>query len=79
MKKINKEIDKVIEIVGTQAKLASLLNVSNNAVSKWVAQGYIPLKRAVAVAELVRGEVTEQGKCVTLESLLLEALHSMQR
>lgn len=70
---MTREIDKVVEIVGSQAALAKALGISSNAVSKWVAQGYVPPARAVVVAKLVAKHYTLKGEKVSLESLLLEA------
>lgn len=37
---------------GTQERLAELVGVSQQAVSKWVAQGYVPTDRVVEVEQL---------------------------
>lgn len=70
---VDREIDKVIAIIGSQAKLARALKLSHNAVWKWVENGYVPPARAMDVAALVRGKKTQDGSTVTLESLLYEA------
>ncbi len=73
------EIDKVVAILGSQAKLARALGVSNNAIWKWVAQGYVPPGRAVEVAQLVKDKTTSSGEKVTLESLLTQSLNPPTR
>ena len=70
---MEREIDKVIAIVGSQAKLAKALGLSANAISKWAAQGFVPPGRAMAVAALVEGKHTSDGESVSLVSLLLES------
>ncbi len=67
------ELAKVIAILGTQSRLAKALGLSDNAVSKWVAQGKVPPGRALQVAKLVEGRRTACGQEVTLESLLLDS------
>ena len=55
---MDREIDKVIEIIGTQAALARTLGVSNNAVCKWVSQGFIPAGRVIEIMSIVKGKKT---------------------
>lgn len=45
-------IDDAIKAVGTQEKMAEMVGVSQQAVSKWVAQGYVPTDRVVEVEQL---------------------------
>lgn len=73
---MDREIDKVIEIVGSQAALARALGVSNNAVCKWVAQGFVPSGRVIEIMALVKGKKTADGKTVRLEALLLQSFTS---
>lgn len=39
-------IDTAVESAGSQGKLAQQLGVSQQAVGRWVARGYTPLRRA---------------------------------
>lgn len=41
-----------VEIAGTQAKLAQQLGVSQQAVSQWIDQGWVPLRRAEQIEGL---------------------------
>ena len=75
---MQREIDKVVAILGSQARLAKALGVSNNAICKWVSHGCIPPGRALAVYRLVKNKRTPWGEEVQLESLLLEA-HKMRK
>ena len=40
-----------VERAGTQAKLAQQLGVSQQAVSQWIDQGWVPLRRAGQIEE----------------------------
>lgn len=42
-----------VKKVGTQAKLATKLGVSQQAISQWVDQGWAPLRRASQIGELL--------------------------
>jgi DNA-binding transcriptional regulator YdaS (Cro superfamily) len=48
-------LDRIVEIVGTKAKLADELGVSPQAVSQWPP---IPPKHAIAIEKLTGGQVT---------------------
>jgi len=63
----------VVAIMGSQSALAKAVGVSNNAVSKWVANGAVPPARVVTVYQLVAGKRTRYGECVFLEALLRES------
>lgn len=55
-------IEKAVEAAGSQPKLAALIGVSKQAVQQWVAQGYVPVDRVVAIeAEtgVARSELVE--------------------
>ncbi len=67
------EINKIIDILGSQTALAKAMGVSNNAVSKWVAQGYVPPGRAMNIYKLTEGLETSRGESISLEKLLQQA------
>lgn len=46
---IQSGISDAVEAVGTQAKLAAELGVTQQAVSNWVTQGWVPKDRAVEI------------------------------
>jgi len=71
---VQREIDKVVAIVGSQTKLAKAIGVSDNAICKWVSHGCIPPGRALEVYQLVKNKKTPLGEKVVLESLLMEAV-----
>lgn len=47
-----KGIDKVVELAGSQRKLADVLGVTQQAISEWVRQGYVPIGRIVEIEAL---------------------------
>lgn len=47
-----KGIDKVVELAGSQRKLADVLGVTQQAISEWVRQGYVPIGRVVEIESL---------------------------
>lgn len=47
-----KAIDRAIEAVGTQRNLARMLGITDQAVSAWVAAGFVPLSRLKDVSRL---------------------------
>lgn len=63
----------MIAIFGSQTKLAAALGLSNNAISKWVAEGFIPPGRVLSVYQLIEGKKTPSGERVSIESLLIES------
>ncbi len=73
------EFSKALQILGGnttlggQTALAQALGVSNNAVSKWVANGRPPPGRVLQIFELVEGAPTPDGSLVDLRQLLKEA------
>ena len=50
-------LNKVIQIVGSQERLASLLNIKQQNISVWLTKG-IPAKRVLEVERLTGGKVT---------------------
>ena len=66
---MNTQIHRVIKIFGNQSALARALGISSNAVSKWVAQGYIPPARALEVYYLA----FKQNSEISLEMMLRES------
>lgn len=63
-------IDKAVEQAGSQTALAEMLGVTQQAVAKWQARGWAPMKRAKQIAgafpiplvELVDPELKELAK-----------------
>jgi DNA-binding transcriptional regulator YdaS (Cro superfamily) len=49
----NRGIDFAVRVAGSQAKLAVQLGVTQQAVLKWVKQGYVPLPRAREIEALL--------------------------
>ncbi len=47
-----KGVDKVVELAGSQRKLADVLGVTQQAISEWVRQGYVPSGRVVEIEAL---------------------------
>ncbi len=67
------ELEKVIQIFGSQTKMAKKLGLSDNAISKWVAKGHVPPNRVLEIMKHVQGKQTPNGEEVTLNALLMEA------
>ncbi len=68
-----KEINKLIQIYGNQTNLAIDLGISNQAVYKWVKQGFVPEKRVLGVYELAKDKKTPAGFRLDLVKMLEEA------
>lgn len=51
-------IEKMIEIVGSQAELARACGVRHQAVQKWIKKGRVPAERVLAVEKATQGRVT---------------------
>lgn len=47
-----KALNKAVEIFGTQKKLAGYLGITQQAISRWVKNGQIPLKQAIEIESL---------------------------
>ncbi|MFL0805503.1 MAG: helix-turn-helix domain-containing protein [Agarilytica sp.] len=71
------ELEKVIQIFGSQTKMAKELGLSDNAISKWVAKGHPPPNRVLEIMKHVEGKKTPNGEEVTLSALLIEASGSL--
>ncbi len=67
------ELEKVIQIFGSQTKMAKELGLSDNAISKWVAKGHAPPNRVLEIMKHIQGKKTPDGEEVTLNALLIEA------
>lgn len=52
-------LSRCIEKAGSQADLARLLALSDNAISKWVKKGAVPVDRVPAVAEKLKMDRSE--------------------
>lgn len=55
---MNEAIEKAVKILGTQAKLAELCNVSQQSVHKWVKGGGISVTLAQKIENATNGQVT---------------------
>lgn len=51
-------IEKAVRLAGNQTALANLLEVTPQAVQKWVVQGFPPADRCRPIEEKLKGEVT---------------------
>lgn len=67
------ELTKIIQIIGSQSKLANYLYISDAAVGKWVKKGFVPADRILDVFNLVKGKRTKAGDQVSLIQMLKEA------
>lgn len=63
--------------MGSQSALAKAVGVSDNAISKWVAKGYVPASRAIQVETLISTRIAENESLtqhrVSLHRMLLES------
>jgi DNA-binding transcriptional regulator YdaS (Cro superfamily) len=56
-----KALEKAIELVGSSAELARLLNVSRQSVASWhIGKSTLPPVRAVQIEVLTHGEITRE-------------------
>jgi DNA-binding transcriptional regulator YdaS (Cro superfamily) len=67
-KKIAREgIEKAIALLGSQERLADKCGVKQQAVSLWLKQGYVPVKKALLVEKATNGAVTRITVCPFLK------------
>lgn len=55
---MEKAVTKAANVVGGQAELAKRLNISPQAVNKWIKRGLVPPERVLEVERLTNGAVT---------------------
>lgn len=65
---LNKKIEEAVKIVGTQAKLAEICGVSQNAVSLWLKGGGISAEYLLKIESATNGQVTIREICEELEN-----------
>lgn len=53
-------ISKAIRLAGSQTQLAKKLNVTPQAVQRWVSSDEIPLSRVVQIEAALNGEITRE-------------------
>jgi DNA-binding transcriptional regulator YdaS (Cro superfamily) len=51
MQRKRRGIDAAVEAAGSQVALAALVGVTQQAVWRWVSQGYVPIQRVVEVEQ----------------------------
>jgi DNA-binding transcriptional regulator YdaS (Cro superfamily) len=67
---MNNPVQKLIDIVGSQAKLARICRVKQQSVFKWLKKGSVPANRVPDAVKASNGEMTPGELCPTAYEII---------
>lgn len=63
-------VQKAIDLVGSQSRLAELCDIWPQTVSKWLYKGYVPFESVEKVIFATNGEMTALELCPPIKNLI---------